>query len=79
MTARFTQCGDFDALGLAELGRTGQVSPQIVMDAALARIATVNPARNAIVEECHSLATQQIAAGLPVGRRRAWGRRGVDW
>jgi amidase len=67
MTIEFKEYDDFDALGLAELVRSNQVSPQMLMDAALSRIAAVNPACNAVVERCYALAARQIAAGLPAG------------
>jgi len=56
-----------DALGLAELVRTGQVSPAELLDEALARTAQVNPKINAIIHLMESRAREAIAAGLPEG------------
>ena len=39
----FAEYGRYDALGLAELVRNGQVSPAELLDEALARTALVNP------------------------------------
>ena len=57
----FTDYGNFDALGLAELVRQRQVTPAELVDAAIARAQRVNPRLGAIV--------------APAGRRRAPRRR----
>jgi amidase len=59
-----------DALELAELVRMRKVSPQELLDAALARAAAVNPRINAIVLDHADLARQAIADGLPDGPLR---------
>jgi amidase len=59
--------GEFDALGLAELVRSGQVSPSELLDEALARTAAVNPRINAVVHLMEARARSAIAAGLPDG------------
>ena len=59
-----------DALELAELVRKRKVSPQELLDAALARAAAVNPRINAIVLDHADLARQAIADGLPDGPLR---------
>jgi amidase len=46
---RFPEYDDHDATGLAELVRTRQVSPEEVVEAAIARIEARNPALNAVV------------------------------
>ncbi len=62
--------GEFDALGLAELVRSGQVSPAELLDEALARTAAVNPRINAVIHLMEQRARDEIAAGLPEGRFR---------
>lgn len=63
----FGEYGNFDALGLAELVRSGQVSPLELLDEALTRTATVNPRINAVIHLMETRARESIAAGLPDG------------
>jgi amidase len=63
----FSEYGRYDALGLAELVRTGQVSPVELLDEALARTAQVNPKINAVIHLMEGRAREAIAAGLPEG------------
>jgi len=63
----FADYGRYDALGLAELVRTGQVSPAELLDEALARTAAVNPKINAVIHLMEGRAREAIAAGLPEG------------
>jgi amidase len=63
----FADYGRYDALGLAELVRAGQVSPAELLDEALARTAQVNPKINAVIHLMESRAREAIAAGLPDG------------
>ena len=63
----FADYGQYDALGLAELVRSGQVSPGDLLDEALARTAAVNPQINAVIHLMESRAREAIAAGLPEG------------
>ena len=65
--AGFAEYERYDALGLAELVRKRQVTPEEVLDAALARVATRNPAVNAVVMPLEEHARKAIAAGLPDG------------
>ena len=58
---------DNDALGLAELVRTRQVSASELLDEALERVATRNPRINAVVSMFEARARAAIAAGLPDG------------
>src|SRR5688572_23584265 len=58
---------DNDALGLAELVRTRQVSASELLDEALDRVATRNPRINAVVSMFEARARAAIAAGLPDG------------
>ena len=56
-----------DAVGLAELVRSKQVSAQELLDEAIARTAKVDPQINAVVVKHYDHAKQQIAKGLPDG------------
>ncbi len=56
-----------DGLGLAQLVKQGEVTPQELLDAALARIAAHNPALNAVVTPLYDAARTEIARGLPAG------------
>ena len=60
----------YDALGLAELVRKGEVSPAELLDAALARVSARNPALNAVNMSFEARARREIAAGLPDGPLR---------
>ena len=57
----------YDALGLAELVRTGTASPDELLDAALAMVDAVNPTYNAVVTRFEAAARQAIHDGLPDG------------
>lgn len=57
----FDEYRTYDALGLAELVRKGEVSPQELLDVAIARAEAVNPAINAIVFKLYDQA--RAAAG----------------
>ncbi len=63
----FSDYGDYDALGLAELVRGGQVSADELLDEALARVEASNPKLHAVTVHAEALARQAIAAGLPQG------------
>jgi amidase len=67
LNVAFTEYGRYDALGLAELVRSGQVSPAELLDEALARTTAVNPQINAVIHLMESRARDAIAAGLPEG------------
>jgi amidase len=63
-----------DAVGLAELTRTGQVSAREATESHLARLDAVNPKINAVVHRCHdearaaaAQADARRAAGEPLG------------
>ncbi|MEQ1864850.1 MAG: amidase [Micropepsaceae bacterium] len=56
-----------DALSLADLVRTKQVTPLELLDAALARAAEVNPKINAIVLDHEDVARKVLKDGLPQG------------
>ena len=57
----------FDATGLAALVAKGDVTPTELLDAALSRVAALNPQLNAVVLVQEDVARSAIAAGLPDG------------
>jgi amidase len=63
----FTDFGDLDALGLAELVRRGQVTAAELVDAAIARAERVNPRLGAIVTPLYDDARRAAAAVTPGG------------
>ncbi len=63
----FREYGDYDAVGLAALVRSGEVSPAELLDEALARTSALNPQINAVVHVMEARAREAIAAGLPDG------------
>jgi Asp-tRNA(Asn)/Glu-tRNA(Gln) amidotransferase A subunit family amidase len=62
-----TEYDDLDALALAALVRSKQVSASEVLETALNRIARRNPALNALVTPLFESARGEVAAGLPEG------------
>ncbi len=56
-----------DGLALAELVRSGQVRCDEVLEAALGRLAAVDPALNAVVTRLERSARAAVSAGLPAG------------
>ncbi len=63
----FTDYENHDGLGLADLVKRGEVTPDELLDAALARVAARNPAVNAVVMDLEAHARESIRAGLPEG------------
>lgn len=57
----------YDGLGLAALVRTGEVCPEELLEAAIARIEARNPRLNAVVTLMIDEARAAIRAGLPSG------------
>jgi amidase len=57
----------YDALGLADLVRRKQVTPQELLESAIARIEAVNPKINAVVTKMYDEARRTIDGGLPDG------------
>jgi amidase len=57
----------YDGLGLAELVRTREVTPEELLEACLARIDKRNPVVNAIVTRMDDQARAAIRAGVPAG------------
>ena len=65
--AGFAEYDRYDALGLAELVRRRELSPDELLDAALSRVAERNPLVNAVVMPLEDHARKAIAAGIPDG------------
>ena len=63
----FNEYEKYDAMGLAELVRQKQVTPQELLDAAIERIEARDPSINAVVTRMYDQARAAIAAGLPAG------------
>jgi amidase len=63
----FKEYGSFDAVGLAHLVRSKQVTPKELLDEAIARTARVDPDINAVVVKHYDFAERQIERGLPNG------------
>lgn len=66
MTA-FSDYGDYDALGLAELVRAGEVAPGDLLEGAIARIEALDPKFHALTQRLYDQARGEVAAGLPDG------------
>ncbi|MBV7482103.1 amidase [Bordetella sp. BOR01] len=65
--AIFHEYDDYDGLGLAELIRRGDVSPDDLLDTAMARVTERNPKINAFASLFEARARGDIRAGLPAG------------
>ena len=63
----FAEYESYDGLGLAELVSSNEVSPEQLLDAAIARVERHNPALNAVVHKMYDEARAAIADGLPGG------------
>jgi Asp-tRNA(Asn)/Glu-tRNA(Gln) amidotransferase A subunit family amidase len=71
MTPRpFADYEEHDAVGLAELVRSGRVTAEALLDAAIARVEARNDAVNAVTMRLWDEARAAIAAGLPDGPLR---------
>src|SRR5207244_10340433 len=68
--AGFAEYEAYDGLGLAELVRQGQVTPDELLDAAIERVEARNGAINAVIGRRYEYARAAIAAGLPDGAFR---------
>ena len=63
----FKDYGNYDAVGLAELVRKKEITPQELLDEAIARTVAVDPKINAVVVKHYDYARRQIENGLPDG------------
>ncbi|TVQ91662.1 MAG: amidase [Deltaproteobacteria bacterium] len=66
----FAEFENYDAVGLAELVRAGEVSPAELVEAAIARVEARNPELNAVVHTMFEQARQAVSQGLPEGPMR---------
>src|SRR2546421_8132606 len=65
--AGFAEYERYDGLGLAELVKTGHVTPEELLEAAMARVEARNSVVNAVTMPLHDYARGALAAGLPDG------------
>lgn len=63
----FAEYGQYDALGLAELVRTQEVTPGELVDEAIRRIEAVNPRINSVIHRMYDHARALAAKPLPQG------------
>ena len=63
----FAEYERYDALGLADLVRRKEVSPEDLLDAAIGRVEARNQAVNAVVMPLYDYGRKAIADGLPDG------------
>ena len=63
----FKEYGSYDAVGLAELVRKKEVTPNELLDEAIARTEEVDRKTNAVVVKHYDYAKRQIGNGLPEG------------
>ena len=63
----FAEYDDYDALGLGELVRTGDVTASELLDEAIARCERINPEINAVVQDMYEIARDAVRTALPAG------------
>src|SRR5689334_9013961 len=66
----FKEYDNYDAVGLAQLVKSGQVSADELLEEAIARVERINPRVNALINKLYDQARAAIAAGLPDGPLR---------
>ncbi len=66
----FKEYEQYDALGLAELVRRKDVTPEELLEAAIKRVEARNPALNAVTMKLYDFGRKAIADGLPDGPLR---------
>ncbi len=66
----FDDYESYDAVGLAELVRQGQTTPEALLEAAIERVEASNPELNAVVAPRYDEARRCIRDGLPEGPLR---------
>src|SRR5947209_20223966 len=64
---RFAEYERHDGLGLAALVARREVTPEELLEAAIARVEARNPTVNAVTMKLYDYGRQAIAAGLPDG------------
>lgn len=67
MISNFSDFFKYDGLGLAELVRRKEVSPEELLDKAIENVEKVNPSINAVVTPMYDKARAAIRSGLPDG------------
>src|SRR5688572_16568792 len=65
--AAFAEYEQFDAVGLADLVRRGEVTPEELLEAAIERVESRDPLVNAVVNRLYDHSREAISAGLPDG------------
>ncbi len=65
--SEFSEFGDYDALGLAELVKNKDVSATELLNESIERVEKLNPSLNAVTIKNYDEARAQIDAGLPDG------------
>ncbi|MGH8597021.1 MAG: amidase, partial [Gammaproteobacteria bacterium] len=63
----FDEYDQYDALGLAELVRTKQISAREVLDEAIRRAERLNPRLNFLTHKAYDVAQRRLETGLPNG------------
>ena len=66
----FKEYDQYDAVGLAQLVRKGEASPEHLLEEAIARVEQRDPALNTVVSKLYDHARKAIRAGLPDGPLR---------
>ena len=65
--AAFKEYGKYDAVGLAELVKSGEVTTEELLEEALERMRALQPELNVVVTDMEAEARQAVADGLPEG------------
>jgi len=63
----FSEYSKYDGLGLAELVRRGEVSPNDLIDSAIDAVERLNPKINCVVQQLPQHGRAQVKRGLPYG------------
>jgi amidase len=66
----FKEYDQYDAVGLAQLVRNGELTPEQLLEEAVARVEQRDPKLNAVVNKLYDHARAAISAGLPDGPLR---------
>jgi amidase len=67
LMAGFKEYDHYDALGLADLVRRKEISPQELCEEAISRIDTINPKINAVIYRMYDIAHKSLKGQLPQG------------
>jgi Asp-tRNA(Asn)/Glu-tRNA(Gln) amidotransferase A subunit family amidase len=63
----FAEYADYDAIGLADLVRLGEVTASDLVETAIARVEELNPRLNAVIAKHYDSARRLAASGPPAG------------